>query len=248
MTQPGQEGMAFLPEDAAEAGVGMVRLSTDAMECLTAGAEGVAEPDCLSRVGRAVREIEQGRGTDAWRGLLAFCLLADAWAEDARLTIRSVTGGQSSFAAAVLGDGGRAELLLLRRGDREALLGLIDRRVGVIPAAQGEDLSGLVPERARFFDGVFADPTALLNSRDRDILIRRLSILRSGGSPAVQRFLSDLMQEGLRPAREAAHQEEAFLHGLLLRFKAVIGLMPEQGFTGLARLTESYTDQSENPL
>ena len=248
MTQPGQDGMALLPEDAAEAGVGMVRLSVDAMDRLTAGADGAAAPDCLSRVGRAVREIEQDRGVAAWRGLLAFCLLVDAWAVDVRLTIRSVTGGQSSFARAVLGGGGRADLLLLQRGDREALLGLIDRRVGVIPAAQGEDLSGLVPERVRFFDGGFVDPTALLNSRDRDILIRRLSSLRAGGSPAVRRFLSDLMQEGLRPAREAAHQEEDFRHGLLLRFKAVIGLMPEQGFTGLARVTEGYTDHSENPL
>ena len=31
MTQPEREGMVFLPEDAAEAGVGMVRLSIDAM-------------------------------------------------------------------------------------------------------------------------------------------------------------------------------------------------------------------------
>ena len=93
MTQPGQDGMALLPEDAAEAGVGMVRLSVDAMDRLTAGADGAAAPDCLSRVGRAVREIEQDRGVAAWRGLLAFCLLVDAWAVDVRLTIRSVTGG-----------------------------------------------------------------------------------------------------------------------------------------------------------
>ena len=247
MTQPEREGMVFLPEDAAEAGVGMVRLSGDDAGRLYTGADRAAGPDAFSRMERAAFELEQGRGTMAWRGLLAFCLLAGAWEGAAQLTVRRVAG-VSSFAAAVLGEDKGIDLLLVRRGERQALLGVADRRVGVIPAAQGEDLTGLVPERARFFDGGWNDPTALLNPRDRDILIRRLSLLRTGGSPAVQRFLTDLTREGLRPAREMARQEEDARQALLVRLKAVIGLMPEAGMTGLERVTEGYTESSENPL
>ena len=68
MTQPEREGMVFLPEDAAEAGVGMVRLSGDDAGCVYTGADRAAGPDAFSRMERAAFELEQGCGTMAWRG------------------------------------------------------------------------------------------------------------------------------------------------------------------------------------
>lgn len=212
------EGMTFLPDEKdleLSAGVGIVAASVEALKSLAA-----PRKDQLNE--------------DAWRGLLALCLLADAWGENA-LRIKTILPASSGFASAVLQDA--IQLVLW---DKQ-VLGVLSAQVGVIPAAQPPQLA--LPERVFWYDGKFHDPTEELNQRDRAMLVRRLSALNQQGDPHVQRFVSALTQAGMKPAQAVAHQDESSLAALALRMKAILGQVP-----GVTAERSFYTAVPVNPL
>ncbi len=195
------EGMTFLPDEKdieLSAGVGIVSAPIAALKSLAAPRK---------------TQLDE----ESWRGILALCLLADAWGV-AQLRIKTILPGASGFAAAVLAE--PVQLILWE----QQVLGILSAQVGVIPAAQLPALT--LPERVFWYDGAFHDPTEQLNERDRAILLRRLSALNQQGDPNVQRFLPALTQAGLKTAQAVAHQDDAGLASLALRMKAILGQVP----------------------
>lgn len=198
------EGMTFLPDEREielSPGVGIVSAPAEALQ-------GLAPLHAT--------KVQEER----WRGLVAFCLLVDAWGETP-VTIKTLHPGDSAFARAVLE---QEVSLVLWKGQ---LLGVVQPQKGVLPAKQMEPLS--LPDRVFWYDGDFHDPTEQLNERDRTLLTFRLSALNRQGEPCVQRFLSALTQAGLRTAQGAAHMDEAASAQMLLRIKAIFGQVPGVG-------------------
>lgn len=212
------EGMTFLPDEKdieLTSGVGIVAAPLRALQSLAAP--------------RTAKMDE-----DAWRGLAAFCLLADAWGLEG-LTVKTIRPDSSAFASAVLQEELR---LVLWQGK---LLGVLHAQVGVVPPAQQETLE--LPERVIWYDGAFHDPTDSLNERDRTVLLYRLSALNQQGEGCVQRFISALMQSGMRTAHAVAHLEEAGMARLALRMKAIFGQVP-----GVKAVRAFYAAAPVNPL
>lgn len=195
------EGMTFLPDEKdieLSSGVGIVSAPLAALKSLAAPRK---------------TQLDE----ESWRGLLALCLLADAWGLP-HVRVKTIQPASSGFAAAVLAE--PVQLILWE----QQVLGILSAQVGVIPAAQLPALD--LPERVFWYEGVFHDPTEELNERDRAILLRRLSALNQQGDAAVQRFLSGLTQAGLKTAQAVAHQDGAGLVSLALRMKAILGQVP----------------------
>lgn len=211
------EGMTFLPDERdieLSQGVGIVSAPLAAMKALSP-VHGT--------------KIQEAR----WRGLLAFCLLADAWGEEP-VAIKTIRPEDSPFARAILS--GETSLALWRG----QLLGVVQPQTGVTPAEQMEPLT--LPARAFWYDGDFHDPTERLNERDRTLLTFRLSALNRQGEPCMQRFLSALTQASLRTAQAAAHLDEAGNARMLLCMKAVFGEVP-----GVSAERSDYVN-SVNPI
>lgn len=211
------EGMTFLPDERdieLTQGVGIVSAPLTALK-------GLAPTHA--------EKFQEAR----WRGLLAFCLLADAWGEKP-VTIKTIRPGDSPFAKAALG---RDTSLALWQGQ---LLGIVQPQMGVRPAEQMDPLK--LPDRAFWYDGDFHDPTEQLNERDRTLLTFRLSALNRQGEPCMQRFLSALTQASLRTAQAAAHLDEAGNVRMLLCIKAIFGEVP-----GVSAERSDYT-ASVNPV
>lgn len=211
------EGMTFLPDERnveLSPGVGIVSAPVKALDSL-----GAASPLNLQE--------------DSWRGLLAFCLLADAWGLPP-VTLRPVHPGSSAFARAVL-PGETA--LILWKGQ---LLGTLHPQLGILPAAQMERLN--LPERVFWYDGAFHDPANQLNERDRTLLLFRLSALKRQGEGCMQRFLSALTQASLRTSQAAVHMDGQARRLLSLRIKAILGRAP-----GVTAEEGDYTP-SVNPI
>ncbi len=211
------EGITFLPDEKdieLSAGVGI------------AGAPAAALQRLAAPRASAVDE-------NAWRGLLAFCLLADAWGEDG-LWVKTIRP-ESAFASAVLQ--GKIRLVMWRKD----VLGVLDSHVGVTPAAQLLPLD--VPQRVFWYDGAFRDPSDELNERDRTVLLGRLTALNQQGESMVQRFVSALMQAGMRVAHTVAHQDEETMAALALRMKAILGQVP-----GVEEEQGTYAAAPVNPL
>lgn len=247
-----EEGMIFLPDAdawALEEGVGFVASPLSVAEAMTRLSDGLgpaedapapSPTDYLRRALKALEDQEHPRHremTEHWRGMLAVCLLMDAWAEETEVSVVRVEPRESAFASAVLsGEKEPLWLAVLSRGDERRVLGVVSRKVGVIPAAQAEDFTALLPERVGWYDAGtrrFSDPSRWLNENDRALLLRRLALIKDGASPAMERFRMDLTKEGLRPAQEAARQEEDALRTLAIRAKAVMGLAGENCFDKL---------------
>ena len=213
------EGMTFLPDERdveLSGGVGIVAAPLSALQSLASPRSGL--------------KLDEA----AWRGLAAFCFLADAWGLEG-LQVKTIRPGDSPFASAVLQ---REIRLVLWRGK---LLGVLHAQAGVLPPAQQEMLD--IPERAAWYDGAFHDPTDSLNERDRTILLYRLSALNQQGEGCVQRFISALMQSGMRTSHAVAHLEEAGMARLALRMKAIFGQVP-----GVEAVQGFYASAPVNPV
>lgn len=213
------EGMTFLPDEKdieLSAGVGIVAAPIAALQKLAVPRTGVNPEE------------------DGWRGLTAFCLLADAWGLSG-LRVKTIRPEDSDFAGAVL----QREIQLVLWQDQ--LLGVVHPQLGVTPPAQQETLE--LPKRVTWYDGVFHDPTDELNERDRTVLLYRLSALNQQGEGYVQRFVSALMQAGMRTAHAVAHLEEDGMARLALRMKAIFGQVP-----GVEAVQGEYAAAPVNPL
>lgn len=211
------EGMTFLPDERdveLSPGVGIVSAPAKGLDSLGAA---------------AVLNLQE----ESWRGLLAFCLLADAWGLPP-VTIRQVQPESSAFARAVLPE--QVSLVLWEN----QLLGTLHPQAGVLPAARMEKLT--LPQRVYWYDGKFADPTLTLNERDRTLLMFRLSALKRQGEGCMQRFLSALTQASLRTSQAAAHMDSEARRLLSLRIRAILGHVP-----GVTAEEGEYTP-SVNPL
>ena len=193
-------GLALLPDEngsvALQDGLGMVHAANDrtfAREAADAlRASDSDGPDVLAVRTRLLARLSGG-DVAAWRGLLAAVLLLDTWREACELRTIRVTHAASAFSGAVL-DAARRDMLyliVLRSEGHDAVLGLVDSEVGIVPAADMERLS--LPARLPWYDratGDFSDPCALLNQRDRRRLSARLRLL--GTHPAVIAFANEL--------------------------------------------------------
>ena len=212
------EGMTFLPDEKdieLSPGVGIVAAPVSAVQRLAAP---------------RVSQVDES----AWRGLLAFCLLADAWGEDG-ITVKTIRPESSAFAGAVLQDEIR---LVLWQGQ---VLGVLHEQAGIIPAAQMAPLD--LPERVFWYDGTFRDPVEGLCERDRTLLLCRLTEMNRQGDSMVQRFVSALMQAGMKVAHTVAHQDETAMAALALRLKAILGQV-----SGVEEVQGVYALGCVNPL
>lgn len=211
------EGMTFLPDERD------VEFST--------GTGLVAAP--VASLGSLASTPKLSFQEEDWRGLLAFCLLVDAW-DMPPVCIRTLQPDSSPFAQAVLE---RETHLVLWQ---EQLLGTVHPHLGVLPAPQMGVLR--LPERATWYDGTFHDPSDQLNERDRTLLMFRLSALNRQGEGSMQRFLSSLTQASLRTSQAAAHMDDASRSLQAMRIKAILGQAP--GVTA----EESRYVPSVNPI
>ena len=218
------EGMVFLPDETEielSGGVGIAAAPISALQTLASAARSESTDEAY------------------WRGMLAFCLLHDAWGGEGRITVRTIAPSLSGFSAAVLA--APVDLVLWENGEQRHVLGVLSAQKGIVPAAQRPDMK--LDPRVTWFDGSFADPTEMLCERDRTILLSRLSALNQQGEGCVQRFISALTQRGLRAAQAAAHNEDNALGVLLVRMKAILGEIP-----GVEAEKAAYASAGKNPI
>lgn len=268
---PAGEGMTMLPRDenlALQAGMGLVPSALPMEEALGAladtlnGSSQAAAPiatDAARQLTDVLKGAKHPRREEIvarWRGILALCLLADAWPEIQELSVVTVRAQQSSFASALMQDTPwalpGANLIMLASAGGSKALGLASEETGIIPVAEDGIWSTLLPSRVDWYDREkkrWLDPAPLLHETDRTLLLRRLECLGKHVSPAVSQFAADLMREGLRPARELARQDEDALRALTVRLKAVVGLSAERQFGALTCREASYREHAAgNPL
>lgn len=242
--------LIFLPDrngkKKEKGGSGLIRCGTEASEWQT-----LAES-------WAMRPEEQGEVFDAaYRGALAVALLLDSWKEDAEetttLRIRTMTADESPLASWVLSARPLAEqerplhLLMLEKGGKQALLGVVSPVQGLTLARQLGDLTPFLPERVTWFDRekrCFCDPLVLLNEADCDLLLRRMHQMNLTGREA-NAFRSALAQQLSAQRSSLNDSDPDALTQLTIRASAVLGMMKIPGFSVR---TEEYHLQSENAL
>jgi len=174
-----------------------------------------------------------------WRGVLALALLCDVWAGcDAELSILSIRPETSEFASLVLSarpareQEQPVELLLLRRGEARALMGVVDREAGLRLPAAPLKWKDTVPERAAWIDresGAVADPTPYLTGRDRTILLDRMACLGLN-APQAEAFAQALREADAPETQAVAEGDEQALERLAIRMEAVHGLKDFEAF------------------
>lgn len=241
-------------EVVLEQGMGLCAAGEDFLSVLaqTMDASGEApNADVMYGVRRRARDMQDKAVEADWRGLAATVLLWDTWAEPGAQLDTPEVKADTPFAAMILAarrpsERGKMHLVTLSGEGARVSLGLVHDQLGVLPAASPSDLSGLLPERVTWYDQErkrFVDPSALLNERDRAVLIRRLNLLP--GEEA-KLFASALLQEGLRHSRVVAAQEENALADLSVRALAVFGLKDTAGFE--CREERYQADPAGNPV
>lgn len=235
------DGLALLPDElgtvAVQDGLGLVRSAEFDMAKAAAKAmraPAADGPNVLAVKGRAVDRIAQG-DTAQWRGMLAAALLMDTWQTECQLKVFYVRPETSALSASVLAAAGRPglSLAILQKGDRRVLLGMVDRELLIVPAAQRERAEAVLPQQVTWYDaeqGVFCDPCAKLNQRDRLRLAARLKI--SGGGEAVLAFRDDILAEENRRAQLLDADWET-------RMKAVLSLSREPVYADLLARSEA---------
>ncbi|MBQ8555595.1 MAG: hypothetical protein IJ438_06955 [Clostridia bacterium] len=241
------KGLIFLPDREGREELldttGFVRVGADA------GALG----DLAARMTVPAREAQSDQ-TAQWRGALAFALLCDCWADaGVTLTVLEVDASTSLFAAWVLSARAEAErrdqvrLILLEKDGQRRLLGMADRHTGLALPAAPSDLTDMIPARAAWFDreaGVFADPIAHLNERDRAILLSRVHLMGLDSAQAAA-FTAAIAQADKAVAEPIRHREDEALAELSIRMQAVHGMAD---FAAFSALEERYCDKRENAL
>jgi len=245
-------GLVFLPDrmgaDHLTPAPGIARLEGKA----EAGLKGLVE---RLVVREAAEEADAAR-LASWRGALAAALLLDAWDGcDTAVSVLEITGETSPFAQLVLSARPVKEreeplrLILLEKAGERRVLGVASAQKVLTLAKNPGNLSDILPERLTWYDrrkGLFVDPVQLLSERDRALLIRRLSLLKSGDGD-VTAFVSDLAQEQLHLSQLLNRGDEVEKHDLEIRVKAAIGLMGE-GLPSLTAVEENYRSGAVNPL
>lgn len=204
--------------------------------------------NALSMRSRLLNKLSENDG-QLWRGLLAVALLHDTWQEDSEVTVMTYDGTSSAFAQAALNSVGRTvlHLVVLRKGKLSGVLGIADAELGLIPPATGETLAPMLPRRVEWYDrkkGVWHDPCAFLNQRDRLTLAARLDAM---GGEALQAFATDLRRREEDVQHHALSEEGSADWQTAL--KAVAGLAQESEFGQLTARTLPYRISLEgNPL
>lgn len=221
-----------------------------------------ATGDLALQAGKAMRATEGGGGVLAarerlmqslragsctqWRGLVAVALLLDAWPDAPELRVADYDSRGSRFVRSALEATGRATLHLCVAGSGSdaCVLGMLDGEVLLVPPARSQPLGRLLPERVTWLDretGLFADPCAYLNQRDRHLLRDRLEKLKEA-SVYVRSFADDVaaMDEKLRTDALTGQDQEAWEQ----RVKAVLGLRGTPGFEQLDAVEDDYVTMS----
>lgn len=235
---PDRDGRDVTPEQT-----GFVRIGADVSALIDLAAR-LAVPE----------RADVSHDDPAWRGVLALALLADVWVDcDARLTVLTVDGSTSPFAAWVLAArpaqerGKPVRLLVLERGGERRLLGLADRRQALRLPATPVSLAVVAPEDAAWIDresGLVSDPIPYLTERDRVILLERMALLELD-APCAVGFMAALRQADQAETDAVRADDEAALERLRLRMEAVQGLA---GFDAFSVQTKRYGQMGCNPL
>lgn len=242
--------LLLLPDDrkipSVKLGMGLVSVPEGAsLTAMTAEAMTAGRTELPT-----LRRDPARKGDEAvWRGTVALALLCDSWEEDAALRVIPVDGSGSVFARSALFAAGceRLQLAVLHWAEEDRLLGLADEETVLALPATGEDWRGVLPDRLTWIDGEtgrLTDPCALLNQRERHILIARLEMLQ--GNEMVRRFIGDLRAVD-EAAMDAAFSEE---HGddWLTAMKVLVGLSQEKGFDALEAIRSMDREPGEHPL
>lgn len=232
------ETLILLPDEQEavplDDGVGMIRAG-ESLPRLTAAALPPAPPE-------AAGDMPEG---PAWRGLLAFALLADLYPEG-QLAVEDLRPEASPLTGALLRALGveRVQLIFWVRGDRREVLGRADAAWGILPTAQPSALRGHLPAAVRWLDtaSCFGDPLPWLSDPERRILVRRLHAL---ASPQAQRFAEDIAALEARTADDALTGPGA--DAWRARVLAAVCLRDEPDFADL-RYTPADCSPGDNPL
>lgn len=249
--------MPLLPDLEVEAplkpGLGLVEADADILKTLPEGMDApdtAVGADVLGRLHRRREALLRREDEAHWRGLMAVALLWDVWGErTAALRVREISGDTPLtamlLAARRPGEKEPLRLVTLEGAAGKAALGMADSQLGLIPALKRPKLASLLPARVTWYDedNGFADPTPVLNERDRGVLMHRLNLL---GGEGARRYASALMQEGLRGSRALAARDAQAEEALRARLTAVCGLT---AFEGLTVAEERYAEgETVNPL
>ena len=244
-------GLTLLPDEAAiprlRSGIGPVR-ATDAQALWHEAAKCMRAPRAASADLLSVRTLLRERlaegDTAAWRGALAAALLADTW--DCTLFVREgLEGGPLADGVRLALDRESLPLLILDSRGTQALLGIADAELGLIPPARERNIAAALPARVTWYDraaGVFADPVEQLGSRDRLILRDRLRALE--GCAATEDFIRAIEAREARIAEASLHEDaEAWS----VRVRAAALLQGEEGYEALT-VTDSTVQPGGSPL
>lgn len=232
------ETLILLPDEQEAVplgeGTGMIRAG-ESLPRLAAAALPPVPPE-------AAGDIPEG---PAWRGLLAFALLADLYPEG-RLTVEDLRPDASPLTGALLRalNADRVQLVFWTRGDRREVLGRADTAWGILPAEQPTALRGHLPDAVRWLDtaSCFGDPLPWLSDPERRILHSRLHAL---ASPQAQRFAEDIAAMEARGADSVLAGAGA--DAWRTRVLATVCLNDETDFGDLRFLPDDH-HPGDNPL
>ncbi len=195
-----------------------------------------------------------------WRGTLALLLLWDSWEQDAdwpQLSLEDFMDDaddtmafQRTVSAALtqerMAEGLKVFALTGLNGQKpdKRPIGLLSRSVILMPAANPGDLSGLLPEKVRWYDRRrkrWQDPSPFLSEKDRERLILGLRVLQcmneqeAVGSDLfakeaalcspLERFIDELQGFRTQWRQRIAQGEPEAVKELYIRTLAVYGLM-----------------------
>lgn len=210
-------------------------------------------------MGLLFEEAMQHQEVIDWRATLAVLLLWDGWEIDPQLKLQCLSTGMETsgtFVRSVMDalamDASRnteLQLFVLIRNAGGAVtecpLGMVSRRVAVLPAANPGNLTDLLPRSVRWYDTKrrrFLDPCPFVDEYDRRRLIQRLRCLQAMNENAalnsplydekaelggmLQKFIDDLdgwgqswkqRLIGLDAAESAAEEKAFFTRTLAVR-------------------------------
>ena len=241
--------LVFLPDrdgrDEIGDAAGFVRVGTSG-DALAKLADRLVAPATAPKHARASDQL-------AWRSALTLALLTDAWKDcGTTLQVLSIGADKSPFASWVIAAqpearrGQPVHLLLLERDGHRELLGIADRKQGLLLPAQRSALTDVTPPEAAWIDratGTVTDPVPCLSEGERELLLHRMQALRLA-TPEARAYADALRGADDAEAEAGRSMDGEALTRLAVRLEALCGLRDFAAFT----LRRETCAPGENPL
>lgn len=182
------------------------------------------------------RQVRNGEAY-TWRGLLAFCMLADLLAPDLLFSPATISASSGRLSRSVLRvlNADYVRIYTLENHGERIPLGILDEEMLLIPSRSLSALSAASSfcERIPWFDGkTFQNPVPYLSPLMRNVLMKRLRAVK--GEKDIQQFAEDLEEKEKEILSSALGEKSREWEKAV---KCVLGLYGEKGFEELTSET-----------